>query len=58
LSGHCPFGPGLVSGPQSLRRTKPIDAALMAAVPINVKTTRRERFMVLPSAFRVKRWRY
>jgi hypothetical protein len=32
-----------------LRRTKPIDTALTAAVPISVNTTRRERFMGLPS---------
>src|SRR5258707_10315203 len=39
-------------GPQSLRRTRPIDTAPMAVVPIMVKTTRRERFMWrLPSGF-------
>jgi hypothetical protein len=36
-------------GPQSRRRTKPIDTALTAAVPISVKTTRRDRFMASPA---------
>jgi hypothetical protein len=34
-----------------LRGVKPIDTAPMAAVPIMVKTTRRERFMVCPVIF-------
>src|SRR5882724_9864586 len=33
-------------GPQSLRGTRPIETAPIAALPINVSTTRRERFMV------------
>ena len=39
-------------GPQSLRRTKPIETAPTVAVPIMVKTTLRERFK-LPSAARL-----
>jgi hypothetical protein len=34
-----------------LRGAKPIDTAPMAAVPIMVKTTRRERFTVCPIIF-------
>jgi hypothetical protein len=33
-------------GPQSVRGTNPIDTAPMAAFPIKVRTTRRERFMM------------
>jgi hypothetical protein len=33
-------------GPQSPRGTSPIETAPTAALPIMVKTTRRERFMV------------
>ena len=40
---------GTRPGPQS-RRTKPIDTAPTAAVPIMVKITRRERFMGHPAA--------
>jgi hypothetical protein len=32
--------------------TRPIDTAPTAAVPINVNTTRRERFMAISSAWR------
>jgi hypothetical protein len=41
--------PGTASlpGPQSRRGTSPIEAAPIAALPINVSTTRRERFMVV-----------
>jgi hypothetical protein len=40
--------PGTASlpGPQSRRGTSPIETAPIAALPINVNTTRRERFMV------------
>ena len=43
-----PSGPGTATlpGPQSRRGTRPIDTAPTAALPINVSTTRRERFMV------------
>ena len=44
-AAHCREVPG----PQSPRRTKPIDTVPMAAVPIMVKTTRRERFMMMAS---------
>ena len=40
-------------GPQLRRCTKPIDTALTAAVPINVSTTRRERFMLRPLLFEI-----
>src|SRR6266700_8003922 len=36
----------LLPGPQSVRGTRPIDTAPTVALPINVSTTRRERFMV------------
>ena len=36
----------MLPGPQSTRGTRPIDTAPTAALPINVSTTRRERFMV------------
>jgi hypothetical protein len=36
-----------------LRRTKPIDTALTAAVPISVNTTRRDRFMAAPALSRL-----
>ena len=42
---------GLQSGATAASRTKPIDTALTAALPINVSTTRRERFMWRPSLF-------
>jgi hypothetical protein len=34
-------------GPQPRRGTSPIETAPIAALPINVSTTRRERFMVV-----------
>ena len=36
----------MLPGPQSRCGTRPIDTAPMAALPINVSTTRRERFIV------------
>ena len=47
---HPDRRPACYPGPQSLRGTKPIDTAPTAAVPIMVRTTRRERFMVRPPA--------
>jgi hypothetical protein len=47
-----PSGPGstVKPGPQPVRGTNPADTAPTTAVPIIVRTTRRERFMVRPQA--------